>query len=121
MSEKKQKFLLSERMLGIAGIVPLKPAIFSTNARSVVQSPYQKLNDDIEAQREMMSESDDAYDKFFKSALEKFGVSGPDEFKTDAEKKEFFNYVDAKWQGDNEKVEEALMEMYKKKPVRIKK
>ena len=34
------------------------------------------------------------YEKFFQSAMKKFGVSSPDEFKTDEEKKKFFNYVD---------------------------
>ena len=43
----------------------------------------------------------EAYQKFFNSALEKFGVSSPDDLDDD-KKKEFYNYVDANWEGDNE-------------------
>lgn len=42
------------------------------------------------------------YKKFFKKALEKFGVKEPDELKG-GKKKEFFDYVDKNWKGDNEK------------------
>ena len=41
------------------------------------------------------------YQKFFNAALKKFGVSGPDDL-DDEKKKDFFNYVDKNWQGDNE-------------------
>jgi hypothetical protein len=41
------------------------------------------------------------YQKFFNAALKKFGVSSPDELDDD-KKKEFYNYVDANWEGDNE-------------------
>ena len=41
------------------------------------------------------------YQKFFNSALKKFGVSEPDELPDD-KKKEFYNYIDANWKGDNE-------------------
>lgn len=43
-----------------------------------------------------------SYEEFFQSALEKFGVSSPDELDDD-EKDDFFNYVDANWDaGENE-------------------
>ena len=45
------------------------------------------------------------YEKFFQAALKKFGVESPAEL-DDAKKKEFFNYVDANWKGDNEKAED---------------
>ena len=41
------------------------------------------------------------YEKFFQAAMKKFGVSSPDEL-DDEKKKEFYNYVDANWKGDNE-------------------
>ena len=41
------------------------------------------------------------YQKFFNAALKKFGVSSPDELDDD-KKKDFYNYVDANWKGDNE-------------------
>ncbi len=43
----------------------------------------------------------DEYQKFFNSALEKFGVGSPDELGDEAKSK-FFNYIDKNWQGDNE-------------------
>ena len=46
----------------------------------------------------------EAYQKFFNSALKKFGVSSPSELEG-SKKKEFYDYVDANWKGDNEKPE----------------
>lgn len=45
---------------------------------------------------------DDAYKKFFQSALDKFGVSSPADFDSDEKKKEFFNYVDKNYSAKNE-------------------
>ena len=42
------------------------------------------------------------YKEFFQSALKKFGVDSPADFKDDAKKKEFFNYVDKNYKGDHE-------------------
>jgi len=42
-----------------------------------------------------------SYEAFFKSALEKWGVSEPDQL-DDEEKSKFFNYIDANWSGENE-------------------
>ena len=42
------------------------------------------------------------YTKFFNAALKKFGVKSPADFKNDAKKKEFFNYVDKNYKGDHE-------------------
>ena len=41
------------------------------------------------------------YQKFFKGALKKFGVTEPDKL-PDEEKRDFYNYVDKNWTGDNE-------------------
>ena len=41
------------------------------------------------------------YQKFFNAALKKYGVSSPDDL-DDEKKKEFYNYVDKNWEGDNE-------------------
>ena len=41
------------------------------------------------------------YQKFFNAALKKYGVSSPDDL-DDEKKKEFYDYVDAGWKGDNE-------------------
>ncbi len=41
------------------------------------------------------------YQKFFDAALKKYGISSPDEL-DDEKKKDFYNYIDANWKGDNE-------------------
>ena len=43
----------------------------------------------------------EAYQKFFNSALKKFGVKSPAELEGD-KKKEFYDYVDKNWKGDHE-------------------
>tara|TARA_E500000178_G_scaffold111467_1_gene111258 strand:+ start:945 stop:1520 length:576 start_codon:yes stop_codon:yes gene_type:complete len=52
-------------------------------------------------------EDKEAYEKFFNAALKKFGVDSPADFKSDEEKKKFFNYVDKNYKGENEKAEEV--------------
>ena len=58
----------------------------------------------------MTKEDKEAYEKFFKSALKKFGVDSPADFKSDEEKKKFFDYVDKNYKGENEKSEEVKEE-----------
>ena len=41
------------------------------------------------------------YQKFFQSALKKFGVKSPAELSGDKEK-EFYDYIDKNWKGDKE-------------------
>ena len=50
-------------------------------------------------------EDDTAYEKFFRKALKKFGVSSPDEFNSDEEKKKFFNWIDKNYKGKHESVD----------------
>ena len=49
-----------------------------------------------------IKEGSDEYEKFFKSALKKFKVDSPADFKTDDKKKEFFNYVDKNYKAKEE-------------------
>ena len=42
------------------------------------------------------------YEAFFQSAMKKFGINSPDELKDDANKKEFFNYVDKNYKAKKE-------------------
>jgi len=51
----------------------------------------------------------EAYQKFFQAALKKFGASSPADL-DDKKKKEFYDYVDANWKGDNEVAESSLKE-----------
>lgn len=52
---------------------------------------------------ESLQEEDTEYQKFFKKTLKKFGVSSPSEFKTEEEKKKFFNYIDKNYKSGVEK------------------
>ena len=49
------------------------------------------------------------YQAFFDKALKKFGVDSPEDIPKD-KKDDFFDYVDANWEGDNESdVDEAVV------------
>jgi len=41
------------------------------------------------------------YERFFKAAMKKFGISAPSDLKTDAEKKKFFDYVKKNYKGND--------------------
>jgi len=53
---------------------------------------------------EVLQEEKD-YQSFFKAMLKKHGVSSPDEFKSDEEKKAFFNKVEDTWKGVSERLQ----------------
>ena len=55
--------------------------------------------------KEMSTEDQDAYVKFFQSALKKFNVTSPAQLSKE-KKKEFFNYVDKNYKADDEEVKE---------------
>lgn len=56
----------------------------------------------------MQEESD--YQDYFKTMLNKHGVKSPAEFKSDEERKNFFNKVEAGWDGVNERIKEIRAE-----------
>ena len=60
-------------------------------------------------------EKSEEYQKFFQSALKKFGIDSPAEL-DDEKKKEFFDYVDKNWEGDKEEDEEETIEEKEFKP-----
>jgi hypothetical protein len=60
-------------------------------------------NDENESVQYEASDNDgDEYNKFFQSALKKFGVSSPGDLEGD-KKKKFYDYVDKNWKSDKEK------------------
>ena len=63
-----------------------------------VQDALQLAN---EAKNEEMSAKQKKYQAFFNSALKKFGVKSPAELEGD-KKKEFYDYVDANYEAENE-------------------
>jgi hypothetical protein len=62
----------------------------------------------IEAQvmSRLKNEEDSEYQKFFQTVLKKFKVDSPADL-DDAGKKKFFDYIDANWEGEDEKAEEV--------------
>ena len=68
----------------------------------------------VEDSRKILEGSKE-YQEFFKNALKKFGVDSPD-FKSDEEKKKFFDYVDKNYKGEKEEqVSEGSCDSSKKK------
>ena len=67
----------------------------------------------------MTKEDKETYEKFFKSALKKFGVDSPADFKSDEEKKKFFNYVDKNYKGENEENEKNIKVLHISKTVKM--
>lgn len=78
----------------------------------------------IESSKTLLKQGKD-YDEFFQSALKKFGVNSPADFKSDEEKKKFFDYVDKNFKGKNEedelkkKVDEELLDENIQKVVKM--
>jgi len=54
---------------------------------------------------DVQEEEDSEYDRFFRAALKKFGVSSPADFDSEEEKKKFFNYIDKNYKSKHESVE----------------
>ena len=69
-----------------------------------IQAEETEQIDEYGAPEEEEEESAD-YDTFFKAALKKFGVEDPGDFKSEEDKKEFFNYIDKNFKGKKEKKE----------------
>jgi hypothetical protein len=59
----------------------------------------------------LATEDQDAYVKFFQSALKKFGVNSPADLDTE-KKKEFFNYIDKNYTAKDEEMEEGKYTEY---------
>ncbi len=70
-----------------------------------------KMNTKTESIVKRLKE-DTEYQKFFKSAMDKFGIKSPKDL-SDKKKKEFFNYVDKNYKAKNEEVSESYESMKK--------
>ena len=77
--------------------------------KAAFASGYKEPKNKKDKKEEMTSEDKEAYEKFFKSALKKFKVDSPADFKSDEEKKKFFDYVDKNYKGKDEAVEEGKL------------
>ena len=72
-----------------------------------VKAVLRRQNENIE---EAQSGGKEEYQKFFNAALKKFKVKSPAELKGE-NKKKFYDYIDANWEGDNEKAEGAMSQV----------
>ena len=85
--------------------------LFPQGAKTIIESSAMSWKEIIEGKIEQLvmsrlkNEEDSEYQEFFQKCLKKFGVESPAELEGDAKKKEFFDYVDQNWKGDNEKAE----------------
>lgn len=64
-----------------------------------------KVGETLVSGVDVQEEEDSEYDRFFRAALKKFGVSSPADFDSEEEKKKFFNYIDKNFKAKNESVE----------------
>ena len=82
-----------------------------TESYEIGTDEYRKYMERITPGETIEEKSGDkeAYQKFFNSALKKFGVKSPAELKGD-KKKEFFDYVDKNWTADHEEAFEFAKE-----------
>ena len=60
-------------------------------------------NDLVEATKKVMT-AEEEYKEFFAKALKKFKVNSPADFKSDEEKKKFFDYIDKNDKGKSEDI-----------------
>ena len=63
--------------------------------------PHGKGKGPGKGKQEECTEEESAYQKYFKSKLEKYGVKSPNNL-DDKQKKAFFNDVDKEWKGKKE-------------------
>ena len=73
-------------------------------SRSLANTAFD--NNKVEEVETVNEEEDTEYEKFFRKALKKFGVSDPSEFDSDEKKKEFFDYVDKNYKSGEKNYKE---------------
>lgn len=105
MGEKKNilAFMQSDAyMMDDGDIKDLFPELLEV-ANQVVELPEEdKENGYANTPIEELSDKQKEYQKVFKSAMKKFNVKSPADFKDDEKKKEFFDYIDKNYKSDNE-------------------
>ena len=78
-----------------------KTFVFAGKKYDVTSEQEVKDDEDEEEVEEELSAKQKKYQAFFAKALKKFGVKSPAELEGD-KKKEFYDYVDANYEADNE-------------------
>jgi hypothetical protein len=101
------------KQLGEAQKIFEKTATEMSTLQQRLESAYEDIGGvlgkyyDIGSMVNEAAESGPDYQTFFKKALKKFKVSGPQDLESDKSKKKFFNYVDANYTSEKEKVASA--------------
>jgi len=107
---KGNKYDMNENSYGLTASLIAAVTGVVTGVAAVDAPPAQEPKPvELEEGAEGGTGDKEAYQKFFQAALKKFGASSPADL-DDKKKKEFYDYVDANWKGDNEVAEEALVE-----------
>ena len=105
MGEKKNilAFMQSDAyMMDDNDIKDLFPELLEVTGQVVELPEEDKENGYVNTPIEELSDKQKEYQKVFKSAMKKFNVKSPADFKDDAKKKEFFDYIDKNYKSDNE-------------------
>ena len=68
----------------------------------IPETHIQDNDDDDRDVRSKDSIEEGDYERFFQSAMKKFGIKSPDELKDDEAKKKFFNFVDKNYKAKAE-------------------
>ena len=105
MGEKKNilSFMQSDAyMMDDGDIKELFPELLEVTDQVVELPEEDKENGYTNTPIEELSDKQKEYQKVFKAAMKKFGVKSPADFKDEAKKKEFFDYIDKNYKSDNE-------------------
>jgi hypothetical protein len=101
------------KQLGEAQKIFDKTAAEMSTLQQRLESAYEDIGGvlgkyyDIGSMVNEAAESGPDYQQFFKKALKKFKVAGPEDLESDKTKKKFFNYVDANYTSEKEKAATA--------------
>ena len=105
MGEKKNilAFMQSDAyMMDDADIKDLFPELLEVTGQVVELPEEDKENGYTNTPIEELSDKQKEYQKVFKTAMKKFNVKSPADFKDDAKKKEFFDYIDKNYKAEKE-------------------
>jgi hypothetical protein len=97
------------KQLGEAQKIFDKTAAEMSTLQQRLESAYEDIGGvlgkyyDIGSMVNEAAESGPDYQQFFKKALKKFKVAGPEDLESDKTKKKFFNYVDANYSSEKER------------------
>jgi hypothetical protein len=79
---------------------PVHPYMPKTISKTVSEGVLDEFKDMFKKENITFKEGDKAeYEKFFKAAMKRFGISSPSDLKSDGEKKRFFAHIKKNYKG----------------------